>query len=448
MNAPRGTMNWTTEQILALAPDAASAKAGQGLAAARKWLKLGADEQTAWGLCQGSGKDPYQAQIDLTEPAFRCSCPSRKFPCKHGLGLFLLLASSASSFKEKQRPDWVVEWMASRAKRAEQRAEKQAKPEAGDKIVDEAAQAKRSASREAKVTAGLRELELWLRDITRGGLAAAQSQPPQFWERMAARLIDAQAPGVARLVREMAGVPASGEGWEGRLLERLSRLYLLIEGFKRIAELPEATQADIRALIGWTQNQDELLRLDGTRDRWLVLGQRVEEEDRLRVQRVWLWGERSGRAALVLHFAHGQQPLDASFVTGAAPEAELVFFPGAYPLRAIVKQRHGAPAPPERISGYAKIIDAHEAFTIAMAANPWLEKFPMSMLNVTPLRRGDAWFVRDVEGRTLRLAPRFEFGWTMLALSGGRGIDVFGEWDGDHLWPLSAFHENRFTKFG
>jgi hypothetical protein len=440
-------MNWTTEQILALAPDAASAKAGQGLATARKWLTLGADEQTVWGLCQGSGKDPYQAQIDLTEPAFRCSCPSRKFPCKHTLGLFLLLASSAAAFKEKQPPDWVVEWLASRAKRAQQRSEKQAKNEAGEKIVDEAAQAKRAASREAKVTAGLRELELWLRDIARGGLAAAQSQPPQFWERMAARLIDAQAPGVARLVREMAGVPASGDGWEGRLLERLSRLYLLIEGFKRIAELPEATQSDIRALIGWTQSQEELLRLDGTRDRWLILGQRVEEEELLRVQRVWLWGERSGRAALILNFTHGQQPLDASFVTGAVIEAELVFFPGAYPLRSIVKQRLGAPARPERISGYAKIADAHEAFAGAMAANLWLEKFPAPLLTVTPLRRGDAWFVRDSEGRMLKLAPRFEFGWQMLALSGGREIDIFGEWDGDHLWPLLAFAENRFAKF-
>ena len=441
-------MNWTTEQIMALAPDAASAKAGQGLAKARKWLALGADERTAWGLCQGSGKNPYQAQIDLTEPAFRCSCPSRKFPCKHGLGLFLLLASSAAAFKEKKPPDWVVEWMASRAKRAEQRAEKQAKDGAGEKVVDEAAQAKRAASREAKVAAGLGELELWLRDVARGGLAAVQSQQPKFWERTAARLVDAQAPGVARLMREMEGVPASGEGWEGRLLEQLGRLYLLIEGFKRIAELTEATQADIRALIGWTQSQEELLRLEGTRDRWLVLGQRVEEEDRLRVQRVWLWGERSGRAALILHFAHGQQPLDASFVTGSAPEAELVFFPGAYPLRAVVKQRHGAPAPPERISGYAKIIDAHEAFTSAMAANPWLEIFPMPLLNVTPLRRGDAWFVRDAEGRALKVAPRFEFGWTMLALSGGREINVFGEWDGDHLLPLSAFCENRFMKFG
>src|SRR5262245_620937 len=133
MNAPRGTMNWTTEQIMALAPDAASAKAGQGLATARKWLAVGADEQAAWGWWQGVGKEPYQAQIDLSEPAFRCSCPSRKFPCKHGLGLFLLLASSAAAFKEKKPPDWVVEWMASRAKRAEQRDERQARHEAGDK---------------------------------------------------------------------------------------------------------------------------------------------------------------------------------------------------------------------------------------------------------------------------------------------------------------------------
>jgi hypothetical protein len=437
-------MNWSTEQILALAPDAASAKAGQGLATARKWQTLGADEQTAWGLCQGSGKDPYQTQIDLTEPAFRCSCPSRKFPCKHGLGLFLTLATQPEAFKEKQPPDWVVEWMASRAKRAE----KQVKSEAGEKIVDEAAQARRAASREAKVTTGLQELELWLRDIARGGLAAAQSQPSQFWERTAARLVDAQAPGVARLARKMADVAASGEGWDSRLLERMGKLYLLIEGFKRVNDLPSATQVDIRALIGWTQNQEELSLETGVRDRWTILGQRVEEEDRLRAQRIWLWGEQSGRAALILHFAHAQQPLDASFITGSVVEAELVFFPSAHPLRAIVKQRHGAPESPERISGYAKIIDAHKAFLDAMTANPWLEKFPMPLLNVTPLRRGDSWFVRDAEDRALKLAPHFEFGWTMLALSGGHKIDIFGEWDGDHLWPLSAFVEGRFVKFG
>src|SRR5262249_44174461 len=157
-------------------------------------------------------------------------------------------------------PAWVSEWLASRAKRSEQRAEKQAKEETGAKTVAAAAQAKRAASREAKVSAGLGELELWLRDLARGGLASAQSQPPQYWERTAARLIDAQAPGIARLVREMSGLTASGEGWQARLLERLGKLYLLIEGFKRVNELPPSTQADVRALIGWTQSQEELLQ--------------------------------------------------------------------------------------------------------------------------------------------------------------------------------------------
>ena len=41
---------------------------------------------------QGSAASPYQTGIDLSEPAFQCTCPSHKFPCKHGLGLFLLLA--------------------------------------------------------------------------------------------------------------------------------------------------------------------------------------------------------------------------------------------------------------------------------------------------------------------------------------------------------------------
>jgi hypothetical protein len=361
--------------------------------------------------------------------------------------LFLALVAQPAAFKEKEPPDWVSEWLASRSKRAEKRAEKQAKAEAGEKVVDEAAQAKRVASREAKVTAGMQELELWLRDIARGGLAAVQSQSDQFWERTAARLVDAQASGAARLTREMSGIPSSGHGWESRLLERMSRLYLLVESFKRANDLPPQEQADVRASIGWAQSQDELLRETGVSDCWLVLGQRVEEEERLRAQRIWLWGQQSGRAALILNFAHGQQPLDASFVTGSVIEADLVFYPSSYTLRAIVKQRRGAPAAPERISGYAKIVDAHNAYAGALAANPWLEIFPAPLLNVTPLRRDNAWYVRDAEDRVWKLAKGFEFGWTMLAVSGGRAMDVFGEWDGDYFWPLSAFAEGRFVKF-
>jgi hypothetical protein len=363
--------------------------------------------------------------------------------------LFLLLANQPQAFTEKSPPAWVNEWLESRFKRAEQKAEKQ---QAADKPIDEAAQAKRATAREAKVTAGVQELELWLRDLVRNGLAAAQTQPPQFWERMAARLVDAQAPGLARLVREMGGTAASGANaanskcWQGRLLERASKLHLLIEGYKRIQGLPEENQADIRANVGWTINQEELLTQLGIRDRWLVAGSRVEQEERLRVQRVWLWGETTNRAAMILHFAHGHQPLDASLVTGTKFEAELVFYPGAYALRALVKERFSEIEQADTLPGYETIFAAVAAYAAAMARNPWIEQFPILLTNVTPVRRNDVWALNGGDEHVLPIHSSVD-AWAILAISGGHPLALFGEWDGDFLWPLSAWAENELVTF-
>lgn len=88
----------TTDQILALSPDDSSAKAAKGLLAPAKWPLLGHDEVAIWGECQGSGSKPYQVIIEVSGQSFKCSCPSRKFPCKHGLALYLLLAQKQSAF--------------------------------------------------------------------------------------------------------------------------------------------------------------------------------------------------------------------------------------------------------------------------------------------------------------------------------------------------------------
>jgi hypothetical protein len=44
-------MSFSPEQIIALAPDAPSAKAGHTLATARKWSALGCDSQPADSYC-------------------------------------------------------------------------------------------------------------------------------------------------------------------------------------------------------------------------------------------------------------------------------------------------------------------------------------------------------------------------------------------------------------
>lgn len=427
---------------MALAPDASSAKAGKDLAAPRKWLSLGRAEEAAWGECQGSGKNPYQAQIDLSEPAFRCTCPSRKFPCKHALGLFLILADQPGAFSEETPPAWVSDWLASRRQRVEQR--EQRREERAAQPVDPAAQTRRAAQREARVAAGVEELERWLRDLVRRGLAATQSEPYAFWDSPAARLIDAQAPGLARQLREMAGISSSGEGWQERLLERLGRLHLLLEGYRRRETLPVETQEDIRALIGWTQSQEELLAGAGVRDWWRVVGQRVEEEDRLRVERTWLQGRESGRFAMVLQFAPIGQVPERSLILGTVLDAELVFFPSAHPQRALVKQVFDLATSLDGLPGPSTITAALEQYATALAHNPWLDRFPMTLEAVLPVPRSGGWSARDPEGCTLPLAPRFRQGWLLSALTGGSPLALFGEWDGYHLQPLSLFAEGCF----
>src|SRR5688500_11207695 len=134
---------WTPEQVLALAPDASSLSAGKELSSPAKWVSSGANVAAAWGEAKGSGAKPYQTRIDLSEPAFKCSCPSRKFPCKHALGLFLLTDSEPKAFKQKTPPEWVAQWLEGRGAKAEKKAKKA--EEAAAAPPDPEAQAKRAA---------------------------------------------------------------------------------------------------------------------------------------------------------------------------------------------------------------------------------------------------------------------------------------------------------------
>lgn len=437
-------MNWTTEQILKLSPDAASAKAARGLLNPKKWSGLGTNERAVWGLCQGSGSKPYQAQIDLSEPAFKCSCPSRKFPCKHGLALFLLLAEQLKEFNQSSPPEWVAKWIESRSGRA---AKKEAKElEASKAPADPEAQAKTAAKRLERVKNGVADSQRWLEDFVRTGVAQASSKDPAFWENAAARLVDAQAPGLARLVRELSILPSLGAGWQERMIEHAARLHLLLEGFQRIESLPEDVQSDMRALIGWTEDQDELKRQPGISDEWTVLGQRTELEDRLQVQRCWLKGRQSMRAALLLTFAYGNQAPFSGLMSGTCFEGELVFFPGRLGLRALLKTRSENTRVARELSG-GSLTEEIIGWSEFVARHPWLQRYPMSLSGVIPMDHDGAWRLIGSERHQVTLHPHFQSSWNLAALGGGHPIDVFGEWDGDYLMPLSAVAEGRFVEF-
>src|SRR5688572_8822107 len=104
-----------------MAPDAASAAAGKKLMALKNWEDLGQSPEAIWGKCRGSAL--YQVRIDLSNMGYSCSCPSRKFPCKHSLGLMLVAAASPDAVAEASLPEWVEEWLSKRRDKAEKKAE-------------------------------------------------------------------------------------------------------------------------------------------------------------------------------------------------------------------------------------------------------------------------------------------------------------------------------------
>lgn len=429
-------MMLTMEGVLALAPDDSSAKAARGLTSPAKWPLLGVDERAAWGECQGSGSKPYQTQVDFNGPAFRCSCPSRKFPCKHGLALLMLRAQNAALFTASPAPAWVDEWLASREQKAQKKEEKRVEKAAAP--VDPQAVEKREAQRWQRIEGAAQELQRWLADQLARGLGALSADMLAGWHTMAARMVDAQAPGLGQRVRDAADGVYQGDDWPKRTLHRLGLLQLACEAIGRRAGLSAGVQADLRVVVGWPQDKAELLA-EGERvdDRWTVLGLAQEErDDKLIERRVWLRGERSGRHAWLLDHAFGGRGFEQSWFTGSAVEAAMVFFPGASGLRALAEPGTAAPGAPvwPRLS----LDDGWQAVAARVAACPWAALHPLLLPSAVAVRAGDQTLL-VAEGRALPAVLGEADTWALLAASGGHPVEVFGEWDGRGFKPLTAW---------
>jgi hypothetical protein len=429
---------WSTQRVEQMAPDAAAVKAAQSVARPGKWSNLGRDEHLVWGECQGSGATPYQVRVDHVDVSYKCSCPSRKLPCKHSLGLLLMFAGG-SAVPAASPPPFVTEWAEGRAKRADARQKKEDSKESAPPP-DPMAAAKRAGKREARVSAGLDQLEAWLADIVSQGLAAARAQPPAFWAQMAARLVDAQAPGLARRVNELGDRALAETSWQPRLLRSLAELQLLIDAWRNVGNLPPALGAEVRSLIGWTQSQEELRERAGMRDSWQVVGRRQVQDDRLRVQYTWLAGSRDGTLALVLEFAAGTSPLPASYALGQVIDMELVFLEGTPALRAIEKQRHGMAPRRLILPQGSDIAELQSRYSNAMAANPWLGTRPFLLGPVHPVMQDDRLYLEDTARRRIPVQEGFALAWHLLALAGAEPLQVFGEWDGAQFEPVTVQH--------
>lgn len=346
-----------------LAPDQSSLGAAKKLLNTAKWPMLGVAPElnSIWGQCQGSGANPYLTMADVVDHGYKCTCPSRKFPCKHVLAIMWIFSESQGSFSESEPPEWVAEWLSRRKRGSSAKEVDPAKPvikkditNAGDdepQLSAEALAKKEAQQRKRAETArqateqsirdGLAELELWIRDQQRTGFSGLLKDLRGRNRRIAARLVDAKASALAARVDELpallAGLPL--ERQLARLVEELGMWLLLSRAWQSRPDDPDLR----RAMVG-AESREQLLgstavTLSG---RWLCVGENIESRrDGLISHTTWLWpldGQAAHGALLQDYYPASAGKREASLKAGTLLEGELLFYPSRRPCRAILGQ--------------------------------------------------------------------------------------------------------------
>jgi hypothetical protein len=451
--------------IESLAPDQSSLVAATKIKRSA-WTTLGEDSARGliWGECQGSGSTPYRVSAALEDLASKCGCPSRKFPCKHALGLMLLKVNQSGSFGAGTAPDWVNDWMARRRNKtpaAPDTKEKDgprpslaraAAEAAVAKPVDEKAEARAAAQRERlktereeSILQGLDELDLWIADQLQQGLASFPANAAQKCRLAAQRLVDAKAPGLANridsLPSELFSVPEHMRG--ERLIEILGGLHLLAQAYRRQDKLPEALRHDVRRLVGWTIERQALID-DGSAMRvkaiWIVIAAFSEmQPDKLRRVETWLMApgaDDAPRFAVLIDFVPvGTGQGTSSYAPGESFEAELVFYPSAFPLRALMASR-GASQRVEWPAVQRALADALAAYDTIRAGFPWAPAWPVAFQSAQVCMLEDAGLWVSDGNETVPIATRDQE--DALALSAARISTIVGLWNGRFFSPLLA----------
>ncbi|MFJ7127761.1 SWIM zinc finger family protein [Streptomyces sp. NPDC098101] len=492
----------TVEQVLALAPDEVSRRAGSRLGTAGSWSGTGCGDGAVWGLCRDGDDRSYRTVVDTTGPVYACDCPGRALPCGHVLGLLLLRASGGAAIGESAAPDWagrlLAEGRAGAGRAGEGTADggtagegtadggtadgeltggksigggptgggpaeresvdggsadgestgrKSIGGESADRSpADPVAARRRAERRAARITSGTRELERRLTDLLRGGLAAAGQTGYGLWEETAARMVDAQAPGLAGRVRELGAIPGSGPGWPVRLLEECALTHLLDRAWLAADRLPVPFATTVRTRVGLPSP----VAGAPVRDHWLVLAQYDTGDTRLTTRRVWLYGTTGGRTALVLSYGAAGRAPRLSLPVGAVLDGELTPHTGSGQLRAEPGERFVPVAGPAAPPPGGPVGEALDAYGRALGGDPWLEAWPVTLSGVVPARAEYGWQLADADGHeAVPLTPAAQTRpglWRLVALSGGAPVTVFGECGHRGFTPLAAWSPDAPTE--
>lgn len=470
-------LSLTTSKITELAPDQASLNAANKLMKASKWPVLLQGGNLVWGECQGSGSNPYRTVFDHANVGYKCTCPSRKFPCKHVLALMWMYVEDPGPFSDGEVPDWVTDWLgrrrntgdnsnsqkeksgnkkAAKSLIAAQAAEIEKPIDPKTKARREAAAAKRAEATRQSIAAGIDDLQQWLEDQLRGGLASFLNDSNSRCRTIAARLVDAKAQALAGRLDELPSrlMQTQGDARLDILIQEFGRIVLLCRAWKANPQ-----DAELNRLVGSTETRESILEASDTQrvqSTWEVVGEQVTtRRDGLVSQATWLMNVASkgatecSRFALLLDFfpaSLGRR--SSSYAVGEQFEATLAFYPARLPLRAVIAER-----PPHDEGEYlnnkskpwpASNAQPLEAYREALRIAPWIVEVPLLLMSGRLAREGARhWWEPDWDGCPLPISNA-----PPQHIAAARLQQAVGLWDGMNLTLLSAQSEWGRLSYG
>lgn len=451
----------SVEKIEAMAPDQASLDAARKLLDGKKWPSshISPEHEFIWGECQGSGSTPYRSCASLKDFGYKCTCPSRKFPCKHTLALLWRYNQKPQEFTAEEIPQWVNDWSGRRRTGTASAATPQADTRknilaAVEVETDQTARndSKKTATakennqkqREKAILSGLEDFTFWLSDIFDNGLLAFMQNCTQQCQQAAKRLVDAKASGLAVQVDELASdILQIAEADKLRYVsQKLSAFYLLAKAYPQQHALPVLLRQDARRLIGWTMTREQLLQAEDAERQtgdWLIIAQREHfQNDGLRRIETWIRqiNADSHRFAVLIDYYHASMGAVVSpFHAGETLSGTVVYFPSATPLRAMLADYRLADNRSTYRVGGSPLASALAQRLSQRTRNPWLANWPMAVSRAKIIQTADGQFWLNEGNSFIPLSSPDRK--ALLTLAGVELTEASVTWDG---WRADLLH--------
>jgi hypothetical protein len=85
-----------------------------------------------------------------------------------------------------------------------------------------------------------------------------------------------------------------------------------------------------------------------------------------------------------------------------------------------------------------------ETLSKAMSLNPFLDRLPIIIDNIIPVKGSNQWLLKDERGKGVTISPSFQFPWKLMALSGGAPLKLFALGKEQEFEPLGAWVNGRY----